>query len=92
MYNLICNRGPDGASSHAAVKLGKALFPLFALALNLPETFFDDKVPYTSSNEKFSLPYDPQTKHSAALMKLLHYPPQTGPIDERVIGIGAHTE
>lgn len=33
-----------------------------------------------------------QTRHSAALMKLLHYPPQTGPIDERVIGIGAHTE
>ena len=33
-----------------------------------------------------------QTRYSAALMKLLHYPPQTGPIDERVIGIGAHTE
>lgn len=30
--------------SHAAVKLGKLLFPLFALALDLPETFFDDKV------------------------------------------------
>lgn len=25
-------------------------------------------------------------------MKFLHYPPQTGPIDERVLGIGAHTE
>lgn len=25
-------------------------------------------------------------------MKLLHYPPQTGPVDDRVIGIGAHTE
>lgn len=25
-------------------------------------------------------------------MRLLHYPPQTGEIDERVIGIGAHTE
>ncbi|KAJ3518165.1 hypothetical protein NLJ89_g29 [Agrocybe chaxingu] len=55
---------------YAAVDLGKALFPIFALALNLPEDFFEDK-----------------TQHSAALMKLLHYPPQTGPIDGRVIGI-----
>lgn len=30
--------------SHAAVNLGKMLFPLFALALNLPEDFFTDKV------------------------------------------------
>lgn len=29
---------------HAAVQLGKSLFPLFALALDLPEDFFDDKV------------------------------------------------
>ncbi|KAF8558271.1 Clavaminate synthase-like protein [Imleria badia] len=29
---------------HAAVKLGKSLFPIFALALDLPENFFDDKV------------------------------------------------
>ncbi|KAL0960562.1 hypothetical protein HGRIS_005599 [Hohenbuehelia grisea] len=60
---------------HAAVQLGKLLFPLFAQALNLPEDFFEDK-----------------TRNSAALMKLLHYPPQTGEIDPRVIGIGAHTE
>ncbi|KAJ7599888.1 hypothetical protein C8J56DRAFT_909046 [Mycena floridula] len=60
---------------HAAVNLGKRLFPLFALALDLPEDFFDDK-----------------TQHSAALMRLLHYPPQTGPVDDRVIGIGAHTD
>ncbi|KAF8877149.1 hypothetical protein CPB84DRAFT_1795256 [Gymnopilus junonius] len=60
---------------YASVTLGKSLFPLFALALDLPETFFADK-----------------TQHSAALMKLLHYPPQTGSIDERVIGIGAHTD
>ncbi|KXN82847.1 hypothetical protein AN958_02121 [Leucoagaricus sp. SymC.cos] len=60
---------------HAAAKLGRSLFPLFASALGLPETFFDDK-----------------TQHSAALMKLLHYPPQTGPVNERVIGIGAHTD
>lgn len=30
--------------SHAAVSLGRKLFPLFALALDLPENFFDDKV------------------------------------------------
>ena len=30
--------------SYSAVNLGKALFPMFALALNLPEHFFDDKV------------------------------------------------
>ncbi|KII94609.1 hypothetical protein PLICRDRAFT_692963 [Plicaturopsis crispa FD-325 SS-3] len=60
---------------HSAVTLGKALFPLFALALDLPETFFDDK-----------------TKNSAALMRVLHYPPQTGPIDDRISGIGAHTD
>ncbi|TBU44027.1 Clavaminate synthase-like protein [Dichomitus squalens] len=60
---------------HAAVNLGRKLFPLFALALNLPENFFDDK-----------------TKNAAALMRVLHYPPQTGPVDDRVIGIGAHTD
>jgi len=60
---------------HEVVKLGKLLFPIFALALNVPEDFFNDK-----------------TRHSAAMMKLLHYPPQTGEIDERVIGIGAHTD
>jgi isopenicillin N synthase-like dioxygenase len=28
----------------AILNLGQSLFPLFALALNLPEDFFDDKV------------------------------------------------
>ncbi|KAF8895248.1 2OG-Fe-II oxygenase [Infundibulicybe gibba] len=51
---------------HAAVHLGKLLFPLFALALDLPENYFDDK---------------------ATLMKLLHYPPQIGQVDDRIIGI-----
>ncbi|KAG9045995.1 hypothetical protein FS837_005287 [Tulasnella sp. UAMH 9824] len=60
---------------HAVIALGKSLFTIFALALGLAETFFDDKV----------------TK-PAAIMRILHYPPQTGVIDERVIGIGAHTE
>ncbi|KAJ7205260.1 2OG-Fe(II) oxygenase [Mycena pura] len=60
---------------HRALRLGHLLFPLLALALDLPEDFFADK-----------------TKHSAALMRLLHYPPQFGAVDDRVIGIGAHTD
>ncbi|KAJ7786706.1 hypothetical protein B0H14DRAFT_2473945 [Mycena olivaceomarginata] len=60
---------------HHALNLGRLLFPLFALALDLPEDFFADK-----------------TKHSAALMRLLHYPPQFGAVDDRVMGIGAHTD
>ncbi|PVF93068.1 Clavaminate synthase-like protein [Serendipita vermifera] len=60
---------------HAAVRLGLQLFPLLALALDLPENFFADK-----------------TTKPAAIMRILHYPPQFGPVDDRVIGIGAHTE
>lgn len=60
---------------HAAVKLGQSLFPLFALALDLPENFFEDK-----------------TTKPAAIMRLLYYPPQTGAVDDRVVGIGAHTD
>jgi isopenicillin N synthase-like dioxygenase len=63
---------------HAAVRLGQSLFPLFALALNLPENFFDDK-----------------TAKPAAIMRLLHYPPQhrkSVDADDSVIGIGAHTD
>ena len=37
--------------SHAAVGVGKLLFPIFALALDLPEDYFDDKVRY---NRTFS--------------------------------------
>ncbi|KAJ7727383.1 hypothetical protein B0H16DRAFT_1590848 [Mycena metata] len=61
----------------AAVQLGKSLFPLFALALDLPENFFDDK-----------------TTKPAAIMRLLHYPPQEPAVDDddRIIGIGAHTD
>ncbi|KAJ7205987.1 hypothetical protein GGX14DRAFT_367612 [Mycena pura] len=61
----------------AAVQLGQLLFPLFALALDLPENFFDDK-----------------TTKPAAIMRLLHYPPQQPAVDDdgRIIGIGAHTD
>ncbi|KAG6379453.1 hypothetical protein JVT61DRAFT_11933 [Boletus reticuloceps] len=62
---------------HAAVNVGKALFPLFALALELPETYFDDK-----------------TQNSAAIMRVLHYPLQSGhpEVNEDTPGIGAHSE
>ena len=40
--------------SHSAIQLGQSLFPLFALALDLPETFFDDKVGNQSSQSKYS--------------------------------------
>jgi hypothetical protein len=33
-----------------------------------------------------------QTTTPAAIMRLLYYPPQTGTVDDRVMGIGAHTE
>lgn len=75
--------------------LGKALFPIFALALNLPEDYFEDKVSeitLLSWNVLISRCLRLQTRYSAALMKLLHYPPQYGPIDDRLVGIGAHTE
>ncbi|KAJ7109085.1 hypothetical protein C8R43DRAFT_1043317 [Mycena crocata] len=60
-----------------AVQFGQMLFPLFALALDLPENFFDDK-----------------TTKPAAIMRLLHYPPQKPAVDDdgRIIGIGAHTD
>ncbi|KAH7926492.1 Clavaminate synthase-like protein [Leucogyrophana mollusca] len=60
---------------HAVVRLGKSLFPLFALTLNLPEDFFADKI----------------TK-PAAVMRLLHYPPQPIETTDGGIGIGAHTD
>lgn len=59
----------------AVVELGRTLFKLFALALELPEEFFDDKI-----------------RGSAAIMRLLHYPPQDGEVDDRIIGIGAHSD
>lgn len=33
-----------------------------------------------------------KTTKPAAIMRILHYPPQDGPVDDRVIGIGAHTD
>jgi isopenicillin N synthase-like dioxygenase len=31
-------------TSHQVLRVGRLLFPLFALALDLPESYFDDKV------------------------------------------------
>ncbi|KAI6107671.1 hypothetical protein EDD16DRAFT_1712176 [Pisolithus croceorrhizus] len=58
----------------AALGVGQVLHRLFALALDLPETFFDDKL------------------NRYQTMRGLHYPPQTGPEDDRIIGIGAHSD
>ncbi|BGP54810.1 hypothetical protein JCM8202_003318 [Rhodotorula sphaerocarpa] len=55
--------------------LGQRLFPLFALALDLPEDYFASKL-----------------KAPGSAMRILHYPPQYGPVDTKEIGIGAHTD
>lgn len=73
------------------MRLGKLLFPLFALALDLPESFFDDKVLPRQIAYLLSLTSQ-QTTKPAAIMRLLYYPPQTGTVDDRIEGIGAHTE
>ncbi|KAI6140667.1 hypothetical protein BKA82DRAFT_4211364 [Pisolithus tinctorius] len=54
---------------HAAFGVAKDLYRLFALASDLPETYFDDKF------------------KRCPIMRGLHYPPQTGPEDDRIIGI-----
>jgi isopenicillin N synthase-like dioxygenase len=56
-------------------QLGSKIFRAFALALNLPEIFFEDKI----------------TKPLAQL-RLSHYPPCLGEINDRQISLGAHTD
>jgi len=55
--------------------LGKRLFRAFALALDLPEDYFD-----------------PMVTKPTGVLRILYYPSQEGPIDQRQIGIGAHTD
>lgn len=55
--------------------LGGRLLGAFALAVDLPDDFFEDKI----------------TKPMTTL-RLLHYPPQQGPITEEQLGCGAHTD
>ncbi|KAG1821540.1 uncharacterized protein BJ212DRAFT_1477418 [Suillus subaureus] len=66
-------KGKELATSQVPVE--KKLFCLFALALNLPEMYFNDT-----------------TIYSAATMCTLHYPPQPDSADDKILGIGAHTE
>lgn len=35
--------------------------------------------------------FDEKTRNPGSVMRILHYPPQFGPVDLREIGIGAHT-
>ncbi|KAN0087661.1 hypothetical protein V8E55_006282 [Tylopilus felleus] len=76
--NLPAFREDVLAYYHSAVKLGQSLFPIFAVALDLPENFFDDKACFFS--------------RSGVIMRLLHYPPQPASTPEGVEGIGAHTD
>jgi isopenicillin N synthase-like dioxygenase len=80
-------------SSHAAIGVGKILFLLFALALDLPETYFDDKVGLSPCRCDNLLNIF-QTQNAAAIMRVLHYPLQDGHpgIDDDTPGIGAHSE
>ncbi|KAF9468692.1 hypothetical protein BDZ94DRAFT_1153822 [Collybia nuda] len=61
---------------HAAVKFGKVLFPLFALALGLPDDFFADKT----------------TKPAAIMRILHYPPQNPTSANSKQIGIGAHTD
>jgi isopenicillin N synthase-like dioxygenase len=56
-------------------ELGRKIFQAFALALDLPEDFFEEKI-----------------SKPLAQLRLLYYPPQHGAIDEKQIGIGAHSD
>ena len=57
----------------AVTRLGRKLLQIFALSLNLDETYFDKYV---------TLP--------AVIARVLYYPPQTGEVDVKELGIGAH--
>ena len=57
----------------AVTALGRKLSQIFALSLNLEETYFDRYI---------TLP--------AVIARILYYPPQTGEVDMKELGIGAH--
>lgn len=58
-----------------AYQFGRRIFRAFALALELPEPWFE-----------------PWLTKPLAQLRVLHYPSQTGPVDERQIGTGAHSD
>lgn len=79
------------------MNVGKVLFPLFALALELPEAYFDDKVSLVLVHYSYfarNLIEYFETQNSAAIMKILHYPLQDGypGVNDDTPGVGAHTE
>ncbi|KAG5635450.1 hypothetical protein H0H81_011227 [Sphagnurus paluster] len=63
---------------HDAIGIGRLLFPLFALALDLPEDFFADKITRPAAIMRI-LHYPPQPRTSMGE-------------DGRQIGIGEHTD
>ncbi|SCZ98588.1 BZ3500_MvSof-1268-A1-R1_Chr7-1g09210 [Microbotryum saponariae] len=80
--------------------LGKKLFPLFALALNLSvqaarfsanlcsgAMIADSATIHREENY-----FDDKLTNPGSVMRILHYPPQTGPIDMTAIGIGSHSD
>ncbi|KXS13082.1 2OG-Fe(II) oxygenase [Gonapodya prolifera JEL478] len=56
--------------------LSKYLFRAFSLALGMPETYFDGI----------------DKGKAMGFMRILHYPPQEDAVDEKQMGIGAHTD
>ncbi|KAF9234877.1 2OG-Fe(II) oxygenase [Melanogaster broomeanus] len=62
---------------HAVVSVGRALFPLFALALELPETYFSDMTKNSAAIMR-TLHYPLQDGHPD--------------VDDETPGIGAHTD
>ncbi|CAE6420128.1 unnamed protein product [Rhizoctonia solani] len=70
------------------------LFSAFALALNLPEDYFADKVRQylgESTNYLLVVPSG-QVQNGAATMRLAHYAPQTTVVGEQEPGIIEHTD
>ncbi|KAG8955837.1 hypothetical protein FRC04_006283 [Tulasnella sp. 424] len=67
----------------------EALLKYYHALIALGKTLFKIFALALGLNEGF---FDDKVTKPAAIMRLLHYPPQTGVVDERVIGIGAHTE
>jgi isopenicillin N synthase-like dioxygenase len=60
---------------NAVMAVGNQLFRAFAIALDLPETFFLDRA-----------------KKPTSQLRLLHYPPNTMPMNQQHLGIGAHSD
>ncbi|THV04988.1 Clavaminate synthase-like protein [Dendrothele bispora CBS 962.96] len=85
----------DGAMAGANVwpeelpEFREAALKYYHAVVNLGKSLFPMFALALGLEEGF---FDDKTKHSAALMRMLHYPPQTGPVDDRILGIGAHTE